>query len=90
MKEINISALKDSDLKFSELMSELKRNYHRSWNDDVHESFVKYIDQVEQYAADLHRIRCTMETTVDEVENLKFDAMILDAERICKEVEEFD
>ncbi len=87
MKQYDLASLKDNDVEYGKLVDTVELNYKCAWDDKVHDSFLRYVKQVQDYARRVHIIRCKAETLVKELDDLKIDEMRTASDRVCREAD---
>lgn len=87
MKTVDLTPLKANDSEYEELALTAANKYECEWDDEVHESYWPYINQVQERSRTIHVIRCKAEALIEELDGLNVDEMIQKAGSLCKESE---
>ena len=85
MKTIDLTPIKQNDDEYSALADQLSQKYQCDWDDQVHESYGKYVAEVHQYSDSIRNIRCKAETLEKELSMLQVEEMIRLGDSLCKE-----
>lgn len=86
MEEYTFSSLFNMDSGYARLVESIVEKYKCDWDDIIHDSFFLYVEKVQENSLRTHEIRCNAETLGKEVEELRIDEKIRQAEDLCKEV----
>ena len=87
MKDTSFSSLNAIDSEYSKIVASISERYKCDWNDSIHDSYQRYVKQVEEYSQRIHGVRCKAETLQKEVEELRIDELRENAQSLCKEAE---
>ena len=85
MKSIN--SILNADIEYEKLSVSLTERFKGAWNDSVHNSFLGYVNLVQDHSQRIHSIRCKAESLEKEVEELRIDETIKMTENLCQEAE---
>jgi len=87
MKTVDITPLKDNDVEYEKLVSAVAEKYKCEWDDAVHDSYGRYLSQIQENSRNIHGIRCKAEMIVQEMANLKTDQVGNRVNSLCKEAD---
>ena len=87
MKEINLTPLKEIDVQYEKITEMLDAKYQCDWDDAIHESYGRYVVQLQEMAKDVKAIRCKVETLQKEVEELRIDDLMGNPDSLCREAD---
>lgn len=87
MTNIDLSSLGLLDAEFASRTTALAERFQSEWDDDVHDSFSRYIKQVRDYQNEVHDIRTRTELILKAVEDLGVQDLCEKAMVLCQEVE---
>lgn len=87
MKTVDISPLKDNDVEYGKLVSAVADKYKCEWDDTVHDSYGRYLSQIQENSRSVHTIRCKAEMIVQEMTNLKVDQISARVSSLCREAD---
>lgn len=87
MKEIDVSSLKDIDVQYERLSSQVEEHFKGDWDDPVHDSYGRYVKQVKGCSERLKYIRSRAETLSQEVAALKIDELRNKSDMLCREAD---
>lgn len=87
MKTINLAPLKSNDAEYRKLSDTVSNQYKGGWDDKIHESYLRYLKQVQENSRKLHVIRCKAEILEKEIEAFKIDELKKRAEALCREAD---
>lgn len=84
---IELSPIKNNDIEYKEITTDIERNFNCEWDDAIHDSYKRYVEQMQEHSTSLHNIRCKVEVLQKEIEALKIDDVIIKAESLCREAD---
>lgn len=87
MREVNITPLIDNDTQYEGLSKTLEDSYKCDWDDEIHDSYSGYVNQVKEIHEGIRSARCKAESFQKEVEDLRVDEAMSKADDLCKEAE---
>lgn len=87
MNTVDITPIKEIDVQYEKIVSNLCEKYKGEWDDAVHESYGRYVAQLQELTREVRNIRCKVETLEKEAEELKIEGLIRKAEMLCKEAD---
>ena len=87
MDRINIASMIDIENKYRDLVESLEEKYKCNWDDEIHDSFINYVNQIRECFEAIHEIRCKMEELEQEVEELLINDIIEKSSDLCLEVD---
>ncbi len=87
MKSIDLAPLKGNDVEYEEVTNTASENYKGDWDDKIHDSYLKYLAQIQENSRKIHMIRCKAETLEKEAEGLMIDELIKRGEALCREAD---
>lgn len=73
MQKLDISPLINNDVQYRKIVEDVSKSYKCDWNDEVHDSYKAYVEQLEKSSRGLSIIRNQTEALVKEIEQLKTD-----------------
>ncbi len=76
MNEVELSPLRDNEIQFAKLVSDIEVKYNGNWDDAVHDSYGRYVKQVCDYAEGIKVIRQTAENIQREVGELNIPGLV--------------
>lgn len=85
MMNIDLTPLRGNDIEFEKLFSSVKELYACNWDDSVHDSYGRFVDQAQERSNALHTILCKAELLVNDIKDLDIDGLVEKAELLCKE-----
>lgn len=85
--KIDITPIRNIDIQYEKIVSNLSERYKGSWDDAVHESYGRYVSQLQELTREVRNVRCKVETLEKEVEELKIEELTRKAEMLCKEAD---
>lgn len=88
MKTVDITLIRDIDIQYEKSVSNLGEKYKGEWDDAIHESYGRYVTQLQELSREVKSIRCKVETLEKEAEELKIEELARKAEMLCKEADE--
>ena len=86
-KMVDLTPLKNNDMEYKEIISAIENCFKCEWDDAVHNSYKKYIEQIAEHLVSLHNIRCKIELMQKETDELKIDDINIKAENLCREAD---
>lgn len=87
MKTVDITSIRDIDIQYEKIVSTLGERYKGEWDDAVHESYGRFVNQLYDLSREVKTIRCKVETLEKETEGLKIEELTRKAEILCKEAD---
>lgn len=87
MKQYDLTPLMDNDIEYGKTIEAAEKNYKCAWDDKVHDSFLRYVKQVQDYSRRVHVVRCKAETLEKELDGLRINEMITASDRLCREAD---
>ena len=84
---MNISPVISLDDRFSEKARDIESNFKCDWNDNVHESYRKYVMSIQDSKEKVHSIRCKTEMIDSEIMNLNIDNIEKESDSLCQEAD---
>lgn len=84
---MSISPVTKMDDRFSEISREIESNYKCDWNDNVHESYRKYVMSIQDFKEKIHSIKCKTEMIDSEIQNLNIDNIERESRTLCREAD---
>lgn len=87
MKNFDLTQLRKNDEEYKKMTEAVLKLYQCEWNDEIHDSFLQYVNQVQEYSRRVHIVRSKAETLVKETEGLKIDEKKKRAESLCREAD---
>lgn len=85
MKTYDLTPLKNNDVEYGKVIESVSEHYKGDWDDKIHDSYLRYVKQVQEQSQKVHYIRCKAETLEKEVEGLKLDELQKRVESLCRE-----
>lgn len=87
MKTVDITPIKEIDIQYEKSIANLNEKYKGEWDDAVHESYGRYVSQLQDLSREVRDIRCKVETLEKEAEALQIEELTRKAEMLCKEAD---
>ena len=87
METINLSPLQRIDTEFQKIATTIEEHFRCDWDDNIHDSYGRYVSSVQQCAEEIRSIRCKAETLVTEEEALDIEGMKTRAATLCREAD---
>lgn len=87
MKALDLTSIRDVDIQYEKIVNAVEERFKGEWDDSVHESYGRYIHQLQEMARQVKTIRCKVETIEKEAEDLKTDEIAKSADDLCKEAD---
>lgn len=87
MKAIDLASLKSNDAGYEKVVNTATENYKGDWDDQIHDSYLGYLKQIQEQSRKVHVIRCKAETLEKEAEGLRIDDMRKQADSLCREAD---
>jgi hypothetical protein len=87
MKQYDLTPLKDNDTEYGKAIDVVEANYKCAWDDKVHDSFLRYVKHIQDYARRVHVVRCKAETLEKELDGLRIDELKTASDRLCREAD---
>lgn len=87
MKTVDITPIKEIDIQYEKAVANLSEKYKGEWDDAVHESYGRYVTQLQELGREVRNIRCKVETLEKEAEELRIDELIRKADSLCREAD---
>lgn len=87
MKTYDLTPLKRNDEEYAKMAKDVSKLYKCDWDDKVHDSYLEYVNQVQEYSEKLHVIRCKAEMLVKEIEDMIIEEMTKSAQSLCREAD---
>ena len=87
MKTVDLAPLKEIDIQYEHVVTMLEERFKCEWDDAIHESYGKYVNQLRESSKEIKTIRCKAETLEKEVIELKIEELSGKAERLCREAD---
>ena len=87
MKAIDLTQLKDIDIQYEKSTETLANKYTCDWDDSVHESYGRFVAQLQEMAKEVKTIRCRVETLQKEAEELRIEDLLNRADALCREAD---
>ena len=84
---IDLTPIKENDNEFGRIVTNVSTQYVGAWDDPIHDSYRRYVNEMEEYAQRVHAVKCRAESLQKEVEGLRIDEMLEKAQRLCREAE---
>lgn len=88
MKTVDVTPIRDINIRYEKSVSNLGEKYKGEWDDAIHESYGRYVTQLQELSREVKCIRCKVEVLEKEVEELKIEELVRKAEMLCKEAGE--
>ena len=88
MKTVDVTPIRDINIRYEKSVSNLGEKYKGEWDDAIHESYGRYVTQLQELLREVKCIRCKVEVLEKEVEELKIEELVRKAEMLCKEAGE--
>ena len=85
MKNIDFTPLIQNDIEYQILVQSVCESYKGDWDDKIHDSYLRYVNQVQEQSQMVHEIRCKAEILQKEVEELQIEEIHKTANSLCKE-----
>ena len=85
MTKCNLNPLWKLDKEYGKSVCDVKAAYICEWDDEIHESYSRYVNALQKNASEIHSIRCEMDIIYDETEEFGIDELINRAESLCME-----
>ena len=87
MREINISSIVNLDSQYQTIVDTTRTKYSCEWDDAVHDSFKRYVDEIQQYSEELRNIRKNTEINMQKIDELQIDNLVSKSDELCSEVD---
>lgn len=87
MRTIDLSSLKNNDSEYEKLIDSATDSYKGDWDDQIHDSYLRYLKQIQEQSRTIHVIRCKAETLEKEAEGLKIEEVRRKADSLCREAD---
>lgn len=87
METVDLSQLKNNDLEYEKIAADLAEHYKCDWDDSVHDSYGRYVKQIQDNSKIVHTIRCKIEILVKEVDAFDIEKLREQAVSLEREVE---
>lgn len=87
MQEVSLSVFEEMEKKYEDAVNYTAEKYKCEWDDSVHESFKKYIDNILNCSAGVKRIKTSTEDNLKIIENMNIDNMVEASKQLGEEVE---
>lgn len=87
MKNIDLSPLIILDNEYGRLKDSVTDSFKGNWDDKIHDSYQRYVMQIQKYSQDVHAIRCKTESLKKEIEALDVDGLLKQADELCREAD---
>lgn len=87
MKTVDLTPISDIDIQYEKIVSTLDERFKCEWDDAVHESYGRFVNQLQELSREVKFIRCKVETLEKEAEGLKIEELTYKAEKLCKEAD---
>lgn len=87
MKTYDLTPLKSNDVEYGEAVESVVEYYRGDWDDEIHDSYMRYVKQVQEQSQKIHVIRCKAETLKKEVEGLNVEELKQIADSLCREAD---
>lgn len=85
MKNVDLSSLIECDNKYEKMCLTLAGKFKSEWDDEVHESFHRFVVQIHDNGRRLHSARTTAELISKAVDSLDIDEVIKKAQQLMRE-----
>ena len=85
IQSINIDRILRNDMEFAEISYNIENRYRCDWDDEIHDSFGRYVQAQKKASEDLHDIRESLYRMQIEVESMKIEALLAEIDDICLE-----
>lgn len=85
MNTVDLTPLRENEVQYSKIATEVAEKYKGSWDDTVHDSYGRYVKHVHEYADGVKTIKNKAEIILREVEGLKIPELISYAETLRQE-----
>lgn len=87
MKNVDLSPLKGVDTEYQRLFETVSNSFKCDWEDAVHDSYERFVQQVSERAQALRTIRCKAEVLAKEAESLKIEDLIRKTNDLYREAD---
>ena len=85
MKGTDLSPLQDCDQTYAEICAHVSGKYTANWDDAVHDSFRKLVDQLQENSGQLHGVYITAERICAVVDDIQVEELVAKARELAKE-----
>ena len=85
MKTVDLSPIINTDTEYRKYVDSVREHYTCEWDDAVHDSYSRFVKDVEEMSRRIHEIRSKAETLVTGTDALKVDDLIKTAGNLCTE-----
>lgn len=87
MKIYDLTPVRNNDVEYKKAAEAVAEHYKGAWDDKIHDSYLRYVKQIQEQSHKVHMIRCKAETLEKEVEGLKIEEQQKKAEGLCREAD---
>ena len=87
MTTYDFAPLIKNDIEYGKMVETVTRCYKKDWDDKIHDSYLRYVKQVQENFRKIHSIRCKAETLEKEAYDLKTKELQTIAEHLCTEAD---
>ena len=85
MRTVDLTPLINNDHEYEKAYTNVSDKYKCSWDDAIHDSYLRLVKDIQEYSISIHRIRCKAESLEKEAEALNVDSMMTKADGLCRE-----
>ncbi len=85
MNTVDLSPLRENEVQYGKISTEVAEKYKGSWDDAVHDSYGRYVKRVQEYADGVKTIKNKADIILREVEELNIPELISYAEVLRQE-----
>ena len=86
MRNFDLSPLIQNDIQYEKIVSGIANSYKCDWDDAVHDSYGKYVEQMQTMSKELKIIRTNAEVLVKEIVELKTEEYTMKSNELSEEV----
>ncbi len=87
MNKVDLSPLITGDSAYEKICDSLTARHKSGWDDEVHASFIRFVNQIQANGEKLHSIRVSAELIDTAVDALNIDDLNQTAQRLVKEAD---
>ncbi len=87
MTAFDFSVLEKIDSDYRNLIKNAKDSFNCAWDDEIHDSYSKYLLALEEYGQVVHDICNQAKKLANDLDNLKIDVQIERAVILCQEAD---
>ena len=85
MKQFDLILLKEIDAEFNTITENVEVEYKGEWDDKIHDSYLRYVKQVQDQSRCIHKIKSQIEEIMEEAQKLDIDDMKRMVDNLCGE-----